>query len=171
MMVRIPLLYLFGVITLCLACQPPSRPFPTHPDPDMVSSALSSRRGLLRRPKVCFTLPNPGRCEPPPPPPPILPPRTFGIDEEEIILDVSEDEVVHFQGCCDELPHGEAFDVAWLADAGEVEPDVPPTNCDEEGEASYHSPDEPGDYTVTGTATWSDGGQASDSFVAHVEED
>lgn len=31
----------------------------------MTSSALSSRRTYLRRPKVCRTLPNPGRCEPP----------------------------------------------------------------------------------------------------------
>lgn len=34
----------------------------------MVSCALSKRRGPLRRPKVCLTHPNPGRCEPPPPP-------------------------------------------------------------------------------------------------------
>lgn len=35
----------------------------------MVSNALSARRGPLRRPKVCFSSPNPGRCHPPPPPP------------------------------------------------------------------------------------------------------
>lgn len=34
----------------------------------MVSSALSKRRGPLRRPKVCKASPNPGRCHPPPPP-------------------------------------------------------------------------------------------------------
>jgi len=31
----------------------------------MASNALSSRRQLLRRPKVCFVQPNPGRCPPP----------------------------------------------------------------------------------------------------------
>jgi len=36
----------------------------------MTSNALSTRRKFLRRPKVCKTLPNPGRCEPPPPPEP-----------------------------------------------------------------------------------------------------
>lgn len=35
----------------------------------MTSNALSSRRGPLRRPKVCKSLPNPGRCDPPPRPP------------------------------------------------------------------------------------------------------
>ena len=31
----------------------------------MVSNSLSSRRGLLRRPKVCHSESNPGRCYPP----------------------------------------------------------------------------------------------------------
>jgi len=35
----------------------------------MASSSLSKRRGPLRRPKVCYASPNPGRCHPPPPPP------------------------------------------------------------------------------------------------------
>ncbi len=45
----------------------------------MVSSALSSRRRFLRRPKVCKASPNPGRCHPPPPPPPpiVFPPVTI----------------------------------------------------------------------------------------------
>lgn len=34
----------------------------------MVSNSLSKRRGPLRRPKVCTTHKNPGRCEPPLPP-------------------------------------------------------------------------------------------------------
>jgi len=47
----------------------------------MVSNALSARRGPLRRPKVCLTHPNPGRCEPPPPPID-WPPTTIDFDFE-----------------------------------------------------------------------------------------
>lgn len=45
----------------------------------MPSCALSSRRQVLRRPKVCFTPPNPGRCEDPiiPPEPPVCPPPSI----------------------------------------------------------------------------------------------
>lgn len=46
----------------------------------MVSNALSSRRRYLRRPKVCKSDPNPGRCHPPPPPPPPPPPVTCPPD-------------------------------------------------------------------------------------------
>lgn len=37
-------------------------------NPPMPSNALSKRRGPLRRPKVCHTPKNPGRCEDPPVP-------------------------------------------------------------------------------------------------------
>lgn len=45
----------------------------------MSSSALSSRRTYLRRPKVCKSLPNPGRCQPTPPgdPPTPCPPAVL----------------------------------------------------------------------------------------------
>jgi len=45
----------------------------------MVSNGYSARRVFLRRPKVCKTSPNPGRCHPPPPPPPPWPPEEFVI--------------------------------------------------------------------------------------------
>jgi len=67
----------------------------------MTSNALSTRRKFLRRPKVCKTLPNPGRCEPPPPPPPDWPAdlillhwiaswRGGSLDQEVPLLRVGE---------------------------------------------------------------------------------
>jgi len=47
----------------------------------MPSNGLSSRRRYLRRPKVCKSAPNPGRCHPPPPlpPPPDFPPTCLDV--------------------------------------------------------------------------------------------
>jgi len=39
----------------------------------MVSNGYSARRVFLRRPKVCKSSPNPGRCHPPLPPWPLFP--------------------------------------------------------------------------------------------------
>lgn len=51
----------------------------------MVSNGYSKRRGPLRRPKVCKSSPNPGRCHPDPPPPP-WPPSPFTFDFEYTYL-------------------------------------------------------------------------------------
>lgn len=127
----------------------------------MPSNALSKRRGPLRRPKVCHTAKNPGRCEPPPPPSEI----TCGL--------LNRDEPPHLTG--------ETTDLTW----GACNPDFDPTpnlvpevttvigevldvepgeNCTDGNEVIIENPDEPGTETVTATFTWPD----SSTCVARV---
>jgi hypothetical protein len=66
----------------------------------MPSSALSKRRGPLRRPKVCKSSPNPGRCHPPQPPLE-WPPVAFDMHVMAVIemepMPESFDESVHLE--------------------------------------------------------------------------
>ena len=80
----------------------------------MTSNALSKRRGPLRRPKVCKTAPNPGRCEPPPPPPNIcgdtglIPPHRTGYVNEMFPV------LIHF--CRNIAPEPTAVTLVYFGD-------------------------------------------------------
>lgn len=80
----------------------------------MVSSALSSRRTYLRRPKVCKTLPNPGRCEKPPPPEPPPPPWRYGLLDLMFEADWYGAKATHCTGHWEDTLEFDAEHNGWL---------------------------------------------------------
>lgn len=117
----------------------------------MVSNGLSARRGPLRRPKVCLTHPNPGRCEPPPPPPP---PASCSIVPSSITVEISDIPGFVLTHCNPSLPVHEEIDIQGDVDEGEFIINDGSMNCDE-GSAEYQ-PSIEGIFLCTMTVTFSD---------------
>ncbi len=129
----------------------------------MVSSALSSRRGLLRRPKVCFTHINPGRCEPPPPPPPGI--TCSILTDINPIPIFSEDTPLLF--ACNPALGLHDVTVAWdVPPFFHVINISPPENCVAPGLAVAWG-DVTGNFHVEATFTFSDESECTD-FVDYV---
>ena len=137
------------------------------------STGLSSRRSYLRRPKVCITPDNPGRCEPPVARPPDLPTGTCELLPDAFEINIGDDEVLDFEACCLELGHGEAIEYVLHAEFGTLSHgEGTTTNCDEIETLDYAPPDFECIDTLTVTATWSDTGVCiATSLATVVEED
>lgn len=132
----------------------------------MASSSLSKRRGPLRRPKVCHTAPNPGRCHPPPSP---LPGRNCSILPETSDVLVGEQAEYDYDGCASTLPHTENVAVHWSALFGSIDPaDQDVVNCNGVDNVVYTAPDFPCVDTLTAEGTWSDGGTCTATAQAVV---
>ncbi len=136
----------------------------------MASSAAQSRRSFLRRPKVCLTQPNPGRCHPPPPPE--LPPRTCSVTAEQDSELPGDHGDYFIHACCEDLPDDQDVHVALTLPEGVIDtPNITP-NCNEEGQdGDFENPGEEGEYTITATFTWSDSGVCVDTTTITVEEE
>ena len=117
----------------------------------MVSNGLSARRGPLRRPKVCLTHKNPGRCEPPPP-------------ESEVECWLDPTEVTEFEmmpvpfqlwGCDYGQEPESPVTVVTDGDGGLFEAESPFGNCS--FATAEFNDFGPGIYNVTATLTFTGG--------------
>ena len=121
----------------------------------MVSNGLSKRRGPIRRPKVCLSDPNPGRCHPEPP---VVPPApgVCILEPASTELTWGEDTDVLFHGVADDYPFPTVIEVLVEATGGEFgSPDL--IFDDLEAVGSYIAPDEDGVFTLTATYNWPGG--------------
>lgn len=121
----------------------------------MTSNALSKRRGLLRRPKVCHSSDKAlayKACPPPPPPPPCA---ECSIDPETGESQPWVSTAFEILGCCDDLEFGDPIGISYVMTGGFVDHYVDPTNCDEPGLFDW-TPTETGVFTVTAIFTFSD---------------
>ena len=116
----------------------------------MASNALSARRGPIRRPKVCLTHPNPGRCEPPPPPPA----ASCSIVPSSITVDLGDIPGFALFHCNSSLPVGEEIDVQGDVEEGEFIINEGSVNCIE-GSAEYQT-SIVGTFVCTMTVIFSD---------------
>ncbi len=146
MIVRIPLRSLIGAITLAWFAGFAVGLLSPYRGSDMVSSALSSRRGLLRRPKVCFTLPNPGRCDPPPPPPPPYPGTIEIIPFPPYTVDTTTP--FDFKVCHPDFPTNFEVTPEWTFSAGSLASTDQGHNCGFGDSMLYQAPSFAGMVTV-----------------------
>ncbi len=133
----------------------------------MASNALSGRRQPLRRPKVCETPTNPGRCEPPPQ-------GTYAcyFTPPSIVIVVGDGDSLAVSACATHLPTSEEVNAEVSALLGEIgSPETEVDNCDAAGEYPYTAPDDPGEDTVTCTCLFSDGGSVVQTLIATVIEE
>lgn len=119
----------------------------------MVSNGLSARRGPLRRPKVCLTHPNPGRCEPPPPPSEIV--CSIGFDEPETVY-VGEEYTLVWYGCNPDYDDTVMLSPVIGAALGELFELEDGENCVAGHNVDYVAPDDPGDEVITMDIAWPD---------------
>lgn len=119
----------------------------------MVSNALSARRGPLRRPKVCLTHPNPGRCEPPFPP--LLITCNVFLAEEGPYY-TGEEISLGWDACNPDFPEPLILSPEMTAVIGEIVDVEDAENCSGENDAFYEAPDDPGIEVITMTVTWPD---------------
>ncbi len=117
----------------------------------MVSNGLSARRGPLRRPKVCLTHPNPGRCEPPPPPPGPASCSLLPLTQEIELGELGGFETTH---CNPSFAQFIEIDIQGHADVGDFTIDDGGSNC-VDGTAQYET-DIAGIFICTMTVTWPD---------------
>lgn len=118
----------------------------------MASNALSARRQPLRRPKVCKSAPNPGRCHPPPPPPVVDIECSALPSYQEAELDEGAGVDLH---CWNKsLPIGDLVSVDLTIDKGEFNSETQPFN-NTDGTAKIENPEE-GLYTWSVLYTFSD---------------
>lgn len=119
----------------------------------MASNGLSKRRGPLRRPKVCDTARNPGRCEPPPPPSDI----TCSVAKDEPTPIYTGEEFTFVWSACNpalsELPLLLPVVNALFGTIGNIDESE---NCSEGANIEYEAPDDPITDTITATFTWPD---------------
>lgn len=136
----------------------------------MVSNGLSARRGPLRRPKVCLTHPNPGRCEPPPPPSNIA--CNVFLDEDPPI-EVGEEASIGWDACNTDYDDTLILEPTIEAAIGEIEDVEGAENCIMGHEAFYQAPDDPGLETLTLNVSWPDGSscQSQCSFLITEEDE
>lgn len=136
----------------------------------MVSNGLSARRGPLRRPKVCLTHPNPGRCEPPPPPGNIscsLTPQWEGS------IEVEEQDTINWYACNTDYDDTLMLEPEVTVLLGEPPNVEEHENCTEGANIDYEAPSDPGVEVVTLFVEWPDGSscQAQCSFLVVEEEE
>lgn len=119
----------------------------------MVSNGYSKRRGPLRRPKVCYASPNPGRCHPPPPPSEIT--CSVGLAEPPP-YEVGEEISLEWFACNPAFPEPLILAPTMEAVIGEVTDVEDAENCTGPNDAFYEAPDEPGEETITMNVSWPD---------------
>ena len=136
----------------------------------MASNAASSRRSFLRRPKVCLTPSNPGRCHPPPDVE--LPPRTCLVTQLQEGSEPGDNGEYFLMCCCEALPELQIVDVVMHLSGGWIEQIGTMGNCpEEETSGGFVNPDEEGEHTITATFTWSDSGTCISTCTITVEEE
>lgn len=116
----------------------------------MVSNGYSKRRGPLRRPKVCESAPNPGRCHPPPDPPP---PSTLScslLPSYQVVEDPNYGEL-SLAACDTAVGEDTLIDVLTEVEGGDFSPLEGLENCNEVSAEFTHSG--PGLYALTATFT------------------
>lgn len=121
----------------------------------MASNALSARRGPLRRPKVCTTPKNPGRCEPPPPTPLIT--CKIEIDPQSIPVKVGTDAVLLWDACHQNYTFQLMLVPYVFGAPGHILFISHGQNCSEGNEIFYQPPDSPGPVTVSLLVVFPDG--------------
>lgn len=136
----------------------------------MVSNGLSNRRGPLRRPKVCLTHKNPGRCEPPPPPGDIV--CSVILDSEDPV-EVGDDATLIWGACNPVYDDTLVLLPSLSADIGEITQINSGENCIEGHNAEYQAPEDPGEETITMDVEWPDGSECQSvlSFPVVPEEE
>ncbi len=134
----------------------------------MPSNALSSRRQPLRRPKVCYTAPNPGRCheEPGPSPGPTI---TCSLTPAEFTQQVDDSIEISLFACNSALPDDEDVADSLSATGGDFSSVEAVTNC-AGGSGDYES-DTAGDFVLTAEFTFSDASICIATALAHIEEE
>ena len=117
----------------------------------MASSALSARRGPLRRPKVCHASKNPGRCEPPPPPPAIV----CTIEPDPSTGDVGTDIELVVTGCNSALPDDDPISAVLDGDGSTFTLNDAIVNCD--GADAVCTSEVEGVFEISAELTFGDG--------------
>lgn len=131
----------------------------------MVSNALSARRGPLRRPKVCHTATNPGRCEPPPPPPPGI---SCAIIPSTATITNGDSATFELEHCNASLPVLDPIDVELIAEEDAFDLQEGSVNC-QPGQGEYQS-FEAGVFPISMRVTFSDLTVCGADAVVTVEE-
>lgn len=135
----------------------------------MTSNALSGRRGPLRRPKVCLTAKNPGRCEPPIEPPT----RTCGIrfNPEDLPVYENEEYLLPWFGCNTEYPIDLMLTPLCAAWRGEITDIESGENCVTGHEITYEAPPDAGQDYIVFRVVWPEGPACQKVLYFDVEEE
>ncbi len=122
----------------------------------MASNGLSARRGPLRRPKVCLTHKNPGRCEPPIVPQPTL----CEIDPTETELTWGMPTDVRFYAVANSYPAPTEIIVTTSVNCGVF---TPPSVIfdDQDAVGGYIAPNFDCLAVLTAVFTWPNGEQCT----------
>lgn len=134
----------------------------------MASNGLSNRRGPLRRPKVCKSDPNPGRCHPPPPPSAV---SCSLRKDEPIPIYVEEDFTFLWEGCNEAYPNDLMLSPQVETTIGTINEVEDGENCQTEHNVMWTAPDDPGQGVMTLTVTWPDASECISTLDIVVEEE
>ena len=132
----------------------------------MTSNGLSSRRAFFRRPKVCKSHPNPGRCEPPPPPQPLC---TCSVSPALFTVEIDDSDTLDISGCLPHLPEGSSIELSGTCLYGHVDefgPNI--SNCDDVATRDYYPPDFECVDTINFILKFTDGRVCHAYATAHV---
>jgi hypothetical protein len=124
----------------------------------MPSNSLSSRRLMLRRPKVCWWTAGSSPCAPP----------VCSIEPDLYNLSWSETTNVRFYARAGEYVYPTVVSVETVADDGLFEP-PPVLFNDTDGDGAYVAPNATGLFLLVATFTWPNGETCKASTKIYVE--